>query len=125
MTATLVNSTHIFIRWDPPASPNGIVSYRVEVYETDLLSNDVIMIYSNQNVTELELLIEYSVRAYSLYTINVTSYTSAGSGTAETALIQTAEEGKRKEYSNNYLLCHEVQVSLRSLASRAKGLEAV
>ena len=90
----LLNDTHISVSWKPPTSPNGIVSYQVDIRETSLLSNDDIVILSVSNVTELELLVEYSIKPYSLYTTDVTSYTSAGSGETEMVTIQTPEEGE-------------------------------
>ena len=89
------NSTHIVVMWDPPATPNGIVSYRVKIEERKLLSDELVVIYYVQNVTELELMVEYAVEAYSRYTVNVTSQTSAGIGETQTETIQTPEEGKR------------------------------
>ena len=80
--------------WDPPSSPNGIVTYQVEIQETDLSSNDVIILLAATNVTELELLLENSLAAYSLYTIDVTSFTSAGAGETQTVTLQTPEQGK-------------------------------
>ena len=88
------NSTHITVKWDPPATPNGIVNYTVVIEERNLLTNDLVLIFT-QNVTELELLVEYAVEAYSEYTTNVTSQTSVGIGVTQRVTIQTPEEGKR------------------------------
>ena len=89
-----INSTHITVKWDPPAAPNGIVNYTVVIEERNLLTNDLILIFT-KNVTELELLVEYAVEAYSEYTTNVRSQTSAGIGETQRVTIQTPEEGKR------------------------------
>ena len=89
------NNTHIIVMWDPPATPNGIVSYRIKIEERNLLSDESVVIYYVQNVTELELMVEYTVEAYSQYTVSVTSQTSAGIGETQTETIQTPEEGER------------------------------
>ena len=88
-----INSTHIKITWDPPANPNGIVSYRVSTEERDLHSNSVILIFSANNVNKTGVSYGYIVEPYSEYTTNVTSMTRAGLGETATEVLQTSEQG--------------------------------
>ena len=90
---TFINSTHINITWDPPSSPNGIVSYRVSTEERDLHSDCVTLIFFANDVNQTVVSIGYRVEPYSEYTINVTSMTRAGLGEAAIVVLQTPEEG--------------------------------
>lgn len=87
-----VNNTHIIITWAAPATPNGIVNYIVEVQERDLLYDDTVTI-TIQEVTQLTLILGYSVMPYSEYTVIVTSQTSAGMGRSAPGTLVTPEEG--------------------------------
>ena len=87
------NSTHIIVRWSAPATPNGNVSYFLEMRETDLLTSQTTKEFEAVVVTELYYVLEYSVRPYSRYSVNVTSQTVAGMGESEMALFNTPEEG--------------------------------
>lgn len=69
------------------------MTYNVAVMESDLLTSDVNTIASETMVTELELAVSYTVGPYSMYTIIVTSQTSAGMGDPATFSFQTPEEG--------------------------------
>ena len=69
------------------------MTYNVAVMESDLLTSDVNTIASETMVTELELAVSYAVGPYSMYTITVTSQTSAGMGDPATFSFQTPEEG--------------------------------
>ena len=69
------------------------MTYNVSVMERDLLSNDTSTIASVTTVTELELAVRYTVEPYSMYTVTVTSQTSAGMGDPATFSFQTPEEG--------------------------------
>ena len=88
------NDTHITITWDPPATPNGLVSYSISMTELDLLSGKSITVFTNV-VSEPGLILEFVVMAHSEYTINVTSQTSAGVGETETYTFQTQQEGTK------------------------------
>ena len=89
---TSFNDTHIIIAWEAPEFPRGLVNYTVVVRERDLLS-DATDIIAMDVVTELQLIVDYPVEAYSEYIINVTSQTSAGEGDTETMMFQTPEKG--------------------------------
>ena len=86
------NDTHITITWDPPANPNGLVSYSISMTEIDLLSGESVMVFTDV-VSEPGLVLEFLVMAHSEYTINVTSQTSAGVGETETYTFQTQQQG--------------------------------
>ena len=88
------NDTHILISWSEPASPNGVVTYSVEVVERDLLTNDNFTVATENMVTGLELAVNYTEEPYSEYTIVVTSQTGAGMGDPVSVSFQTPEEGK-------------------------------
>ena len=87
------NGTHILISWSAPANPNGIVTYSVVVMERDLLTNDTNSIASETMVTELQLVVNFTVKPYSEYTVNVTPQTSAGMGDSTIFPFQSPEEG--------------------------------
>ena len=95
---TSFNDTHIIITWDEPSSPNGLVNYTLVVQERNLLTNDTFVV-KMKVVNELELIVDHPVTAYSEYTVNVTSQTSAGEGETRTARFQTMEESK--SYQDN------------------------
>ena len=87
------NGTRIIVRWSAPATPNGNVSYSLEIIETDLLTSQTTKEFEAVVVTELSYVLEYSVRPYSGYSVNVTSQTVAGMGESEMASFNTPEEG--------------------------------
>ena len=90
---TTRNNTHIMVTWSPPATPNGIVNYTVEIRETDLLTSQTTKELDAMVVTDLFYVLEYSVRPYSRYTVSVTSQTAAGMGETEMDSFDTPEEG--------------------------------
>ena len=87
------NGTLIIVRWSAPATLNGNVSYSLEMGETDLLKSQTTKEFEAVVVTELSYVLEYSVRPYSGYSVNVTSQTVAGMGESEMASFNTPEEG--------------------------------
>ena len=93
------NDTRVLISWREPDTPNGMVTYSVEVMERNLLTNENITIANEGVVTELELSVNYTVEPYSEYTVTVTSRTRAGEGEPATFLFQTPEEGILSTYN--------------------------
>lgn len=91
-----INVTHLLVTWCAPANPNGLVSYTVEIGESDLLDQQSNLLTSTfaTNLSESDLFVEYPIRAYSRYDISVTSFTIAGSGEAVTTTVETSERGK-------------------------------
>ena len=84
----------IIIRWEAPATPNGLVSYTVKVEEIYLLTTEVTIIHiETVNRTVTVLIVEVQIKAYSVYNICVTSQTSAGMAEAVTVSFTTPEEG--------------------------------
>lgn len=86
------NGTHIIITWSPPTSPNGVLSYLIDIRKRDLLTQQTNIILSALVVTELKFLIN-NPKAFSEYTIDVTSQTNAGIGVTQIAMLQTPEGG--------------------------------
>ena len=91
--SVVLNDSHIAVLWEPPAFPNGIVTYFVAITEMDLFSTEITSLF-NDDTAELELIFEYAVVPYSEYNINVTSQTSAGLGETEQLVLQTSESGE-------------------------------
>lgn len=87
------NVTHIVITWEPPSEPNGIVNYTVVLQETDLLLNSTVDITSEEEVTELMLVVPYVTKPYREYVAIVTAQTSAGVGESAEGTLMTPEEG--------------------------------
>ena len=86
------NNTHLIVTWEPPSEPNGIVTYTVQLLETDLLQSTTVNITS-QEVSELLLIIEFVAKPYRQYTANVTARTGAGVGESEDGVLITPEGG--------------------------------
>ena len=91
------NGTYVIITWSPPISPNGVLSYLIDIRKRDLLTQQTNIILSALVVTELKFLINNPI-AFSEYTVDVTSQTNAGIGVTQTAMLQTPEGG------NSYVL---------------------
>ena len=87
------NSTHLVVSWSPPAIPNGVVSYVIDVRRRDLFNGDSVLTVSGMVVRDLEYLVD-DPQAYSEYIINVTSQTSAGLGETQSVTLQTPEGGE-------------------------------
>ena len=86
------NNTHLIVTWEPPSEPNGIVTYTVQLLETDLLQSTTVNITS-QEVSELSLIIEFMTKPYRQYTATVTAQTVAGMGESEEGGLMTPEGG--------------------------------
>ena len=86
------NNTHLIVTWEPPSEPNGIVTYTVQLLETDLLQSTTVNITS-QEVSELLLIVEFVAKPYRQYTANVIARTGAGMGESEDGVLITPEGG--------------------------------
>ena len=80
--------------WEAPATPNGRVNYTIRVEVRDLLTGDVTIIHTEVVTgTVTVLIVEVQIKAYSVYTICVTSQTSAGMAAKVTVSFMTPEKG--------------------------------
>ena len=95
LTVNLLNST-LTVTWDPPSSPNGVVSYEVNITISDLATGVVgslgesIMRNDSNRLVELNLSMEPFVR----YSVSVLAGTIAGQSEVVSTNITTAEGGE-------------------------------
>lgn len=84
------------------------MNYTVTVQERDLLLNDTnatVTVVASEVTTELELLVNFMVKAYHEYSVSVTSQTSAGMGEAIMDSFSTPEGGKTLNLIRQLLIC--------------------
>ena len=103
LTVMLMNSD-LIIMWDPPSSPNGVVSYEVSITRTDLATGVVDALgesirNDSSRLVELSLDEDPFVR----YDVSVSASTIAGESEAVSANITTDQGGKS---SNNIRTFH-------------------
>ena len=99
LTVMLMNSD-LIITWDPPSSPNGVVSYEVNITRTDLATGVVdgpgesIIRNDSSRLVELSLCEDPFVR----YDVSVSASTIAGESEAVSANITTDQGGMSSRY---------------------------
>ena len=86
--------THIVVSWSPPVTPNGVVSYVIDVRRRDLFSGNINLLVDGIVVSDLEVRIG-DPQAYSEFIIDVTSQTSAGIGSTQSVTLHTPEGGEK------------------------------
>ena len=96
LVATRLDFSVINITWDEPQTPNGIVSYEVNVTGVDLATQ--LNVLSETAVTnETQYSVETTVEVYAQYVVMVTAMTGGGQGPTVVTNFTTPEGGKLTE----------------------------
>lgn len=88
------NSTHLLANWTEPSLPNGNVTYTINVTCLSLLEIEASTLIEDLATVDVAIALEYSLRAYSHYTLTVTPCTRAGCGIASVDSLETEQGGK-------------------------------
>ena len=95
LTVMLQNSD-LIITWDPPASPNGVVSYEINITSTDLATGAVETLGESivRDDSSRRVVFPVSMEPYVRYDVSVLAATVAGESEAVTASHTTPEGGQ-------------------------------
>ena len=91
-----LNSTHLFVNWTEPESPNGDLRYEVNV--TDPLTNllSVLLSVGVAGSVSSSAILPVERMFYRDYEVSVVPFTAAGRGGGASGMLQTPEGGRVK-----------------------------
>ena len=90
-TGMAVNSTHVYLTWDPPPADEingGILGYRINI--TELNTGDMFQYIAD--VTEAAV---GPLHPHYIYNFSIVAFTHVGHGPTTYVVIQTAEAGMK------------------------------
>ena len=107
LDAVFLNSSHLFVNWTEPNSPNGELRYQVNVTSTNILLNSELFLLS-QDITGSPLptsvLLPVEEMFYTRYLVSVEAFTDVGGGGRATLELTTPQGGESNKESSSFMV---------------------